>query len=120
MAHYGCPARLPVGKGLDPNQATNRDVRTKDRKRKPQRVNVEISSKSQKKKTGGARTPSCRSATGSVQAHGLTRDLSKSVLRKELTMADGSIDDHSSKLSKRIFILIVLVKFFIQQPQLQL
>jgi hypothetical protein len=36
----------------------------------------------------------------SVQAHGLTCDLSKSVSRKKLTMADGSIDDHSSKFSK--------------------
>jgi hypothetical protein len=44
--------------------------------------------------------PSNRSARDSVQAHGLTRDLSKSVPRKELTMADGSIDDHSSKFSK--------------------
>ena len=41
-----------------------------------------------------------RSARDSVQAHGLTRDLFKSVPRKELTMADGSIDDHSSKFSK--------------------
>jgi hypothetical protein len=56
--------------------------------------------KSQKKTTGGARTPSNRSTRDSIQAHGLTRDLSKSVPRKELTMADGSIDDHSSKFSK--------------------
>ncbi len=100
MAPYGHLARLPAGKGLDPNQATNRDVRTKDRKCKPQKGNDEISSKSQKKTTGGARKPSSRSARDSVQAHGLTRDLSKSVPRKELTMADGSIDDHSSKFSK--------------------
>jgi hypothetical protein len=100
MACYGRPARLPVGQGLDPNQATNLDVRTKNRKRKPQRGNDEISSKSQKKTTGGARKPSNRSARDSVQAHGLTHDLSKSVPRKELTMADGSIDDHSSKFSK--------------------
>jgi hypothetical protein len=85
---------------LNPNQATNRNVQTKDRKRKPQKGNDEISSKSQKKTTGGARTPSNRSARDSVQAHGLTRDLSKSVPRKQLTMADGSIDDHSSKFSK--------------------
>ncbi len=91
---------LPVGKGLDPNQATNRDVGTKDRKCKPQKGNDEISSKSQKKTTGGARKPSSRSARDSVQAHGLTCDLSKSVPRKELTMADGSIDDHFSKFSK--------------------
>jgi hypothetical protein len=100
MACYACPARLPVGQGLDPNQAINRDVQTKNRKRKPQKGNDEISSKRQKKTTGGARTPSNRSARDSVQAHGLTRDLSKLVPRKELTMADGSIDDHSSKFSK--------------------
>ncbi len=100
MACYGWPARLPVGQGLDPNQATNCDVGTKDRKRKPQKGNDEISSKSQKKTTGGARMPSNRSARDSLQAHGLTYDLSKSVPRKELTMADGSIDVHSSKFSK--------------------
>ncbi len=100
MARYGRPARLPVGQGLDPNKATNRDVQTKDRKHKPQKGNDEISLKSQKKTTGGARKPSNRSARDSVQAHGLTCDLSKSVPRKELTMADGSIDDHSSKFSK--------------------
>ena len=99
MSCYGCPARLPVGKGSDPNQATNCDVQTKDRKCKPQKGNDEISSKGQKKTTGGARTPSKRSARDSVQAHGLTHDLSKSVPRKELTIADGSIDDHSSKFS---------------------
>jgi hypothetical protein len=60
-----------------------------------------ISSKSQKKTTGGARTPSDRSARDSVQAHGQTRDLSKSVPRKELTMPDGSIADTSSKFSKK-------------------
>ncbi len=100
MACYAHLARLPVGRGLDPNQATNRDVQTKNRNRNSQKGNDEISSKSQKKTTGGARTPSNRSARDSVQAHGLTRDLSKSVPRKELTMADGSIDDHSSKFSK--------------------
>jgi hypothetical protein len=36
--------------------------------------------------TGGARTPSDRSARDSVQARGQTHDLSKSVPRKELTM----------------------------------
>jgi hypothetical protein len=101
MARYARLARLPVGQGSDPNQATNRDVRTKNRKCKPQKGNDEISSKSQKKTTGGARTPSNRSARNSVQAHRLTHDLSKSVPRKELTMADGSIDDHSSKFSKK-------------------
>ncbi len=75
-------------------------MQTKDRKRKPQKENDDISSKSQKKTTGGARKPSSRSARDYVQAHGLTRDLSKSVPRKELTMADGSIDDHSSEFSK--------------------
>ncbi len=85
---------------MDLNQATNCDVQTKNRKRKPQKGNDEISSKSQKKTTGGARTPSNRSVRDSVQAHGLTHDLSKSVPRKELTIADGSIDDHSSKFSK--------------------
>jgi hypothetical protein len=100
MARYGRPARLPVGQSLDHNQATNRDVQTKNRKCKPQKGNDEIFSKSQKKTTGGARTPSNRSARDSVQAHGLTRDLSKSLPRKEFTMADGSIDNHSSKISK--------------------
>jgi hypothetical protein len=100
MACYGHPVRLPVGKGSDPNQTTDRDVQTEDRKRKPQKGNDEISSKSHKKTTGGARKPSSRSARDSVQAHGLTRDLSKSVPRKELTMADGSIDNHFSKFSK--------------------
>jgi hypothetical protein len=41
-----------------------------------------------------------RSARDSVQAHGQTCDLSKSVPRKELTMGDGSIADTSSKFSK--------------------
>ncbi len=100
MACYVHLTRLPVGQGSDPNQATNCDVWTKNRKCKPQKGNDEISSKSQKKTTGGARTPSDRSARDSVQAHELTRDLSKLVPRKELTMADGSIDDHSSKFSK--------------------
>jgi hypothetical protein len=44
--------------------------------------------------------PSNKSARDSVQAHRLTRDPSKSVPRKDLTMADRSIDDHSSKFSK--------------------
>ncbi len=100
MARYGRPGRLPVGQGLDPNQATNHDVQTKGRKPKPQKGNDEISSKSQKKTTGGARMPSNRSARDSVQAHRLTRDLSKSVPRQELTMADGSVDDHTSKFPK--------------------
>ncbi len=88
MACYAHLARLPVGQGSDPNQATNCDVQTNNRKHKPQKGNDKISSKSQKKKTGGARTLSNRSARDSVQAHGLTCDLSKSVPRKELTMAD--------------------------------
>jgi hypothetical protein len=100
MACYAVPARLPVGQGLDPNQATNHDVQTKNRKCKPQKGNDVISSKIQKKTTGGARMPFNRSARDSIQAHGLTCDLSKSVPRKESTMADGSIDDHSSKFSK--------------------
>jgi hypothetical protein len=100
MACYRCLARLPIGQGLDPNQATNCNAQTKNRKRKPHKGNDEISSKSQKKTTGGARTPSNWSARDSVQSHGLTSDLSKSAPRKELTMADGSIDDHSSKFSK--------------------
>jgi hypothetical protein len=98
MACYGHPARLPVGQGLDPNQATNCDVQTKDRTCKPQKGNDEISSKSQKKTTGGARTPSNRSARDSVQAHRLIHDLFKSVLRKELTMADRSIDQKNLHL----------------------
>jgi hypothetical protein len=100
MARYAHLARLPVGQHSDPNQATNRDVQTKNRKCKPQKRNDKISSKSQKKTTGGARTQSNRSARDSVQAHGLTHDISKSVPRKDVTMADGSIDDHSSKFSK--------------------
>ncbi len=59
--------------------------------------NDKILSKRQKKTTGGARTPSDRSARDSVQAHRQTRDLSKSVPRKELTMVDGSLADTSSK-----------------------
>jgi hypothetical protein len=82
MARYARPVRLPVGRGLDLNQATNRDVQTKNRKCKPQKENDEISSKSQKKTTGGARMPSNRSARDSVQAHRLTCDLSKSVQKK--------------------------------------
>jgi hypothetical protein len=100
MACYACPARLPVGHGLDLNQPTKRDGRTKNRKRKPKKGNDKIPSKSQKKTTGGARMPSDRSARDSVQAHRQTCDLSKSVPRKELTMADGSIADTSSKFSK--------------------
>ena len=101
IARYARPARLPVGHGLDLNQPTKRDGRTKNRKCKPKKGNDKISSKSQKKTTGGARTPSDRSARDSVQAHGQTRDLSKSVPRKELTMPDGSIADTSSKFSKK-------------------
>ncbi len=71
-------------------------MQTKNRKHKPQKGNDEISSKSQKKSTGGARTGSNRSVRDSVQAHGLTWDISQSVPRKDVTMADGSIDDHSS------------------------
>ncbi len=93
-------ARLPVGQGSDCNQPTNRDGQTKKMKHKPQKGNDKISSKSQKTMTGGDRTPSDRSARDSVQACGQTHDLSKSVPRKELTMADGSIADTSSKFSK--------------------
>jgi hypothetical protein len=100
MARYARPERLPVGHGLDLNQPTKCDGQTKNRKRKPKKGNDKISSKSQKKTTGGARMPSDRSARDSVQAHGQTHDLSKSVPRKELTMADGSIADTSSKFSK--------------------
>ncbi len=100
MACYACLARLPVGHGLDCNQPTKRDGQTKKRKHKPKKGNDKISSKSQKKTTSGARTPSDRSARDSVEAHGQTRDLSKSVPRKELTMPDGSIADTSSKFSK--------------------
>ncbi len=95
MACYAHPARLPVGHGSDLNQPTKHDGQTKNRK-----CNNNISSKSQKKTTGGARMPSDRSARDSVQAHRRTCDLSKSVPRKELTMADGSIADTSSKFSK--------------------
>jgi hypothetical protein len=101
MACYARPARLLVSQGSNPNQATNRDVQTKNRKCKPQKRNDEILSKSQKKTSGSARTPSNRSARDSVQAPGLTCDLSKSVPREEVTNADGSIDDHSSKFSKK-------------------
>jgi hypothetical protein len=45
--------------------------------------------------------PSDRSARDSVQAHRQTCDLSKSVPRKELIMADGSIADTSSKFSNK-------------------
>jgi hypothetical protein len=100
MAHYARPARLPVGHGSDLNQPTECDGRIKNRKHKPKKGNDKISSKSQKKTADGVRTPSDRSARDSVQAHGRTRDLSMSVPRKELTMADGSIADTSSKFSK--------------------
>jgi hypothetical protein len=93
-------ARTPVGQGLDLNQPTDHDGQTKTRKHKPQKGNDKISSKSQKTTAGGTRTPSDRSARDSVQAHGQTCDLSKSVPRKELIMADGSIADTSSKFSK--------------------
>jgi hypothetical protein len=93
MACYVHPARLPVGHGFDLNQPTKCDGQTKNRKRKPKKGNDKISSKSQKKTTGGARTPSDRSARDSVQAHRQTCDISQSVPRKELTMADGSIAD---------------------------
>jgi hypothetical protein len=43
--------------------------------------------------------PSDRSAIDSVQARGRTCDLSKSVPRKELSMADGSISDTFYKFS---------------------
>jgi hypothetical protein len=100
MACYARPVRLPVGHDSDLNQPTKCDGQTKNRKRKPKKGNDKISSKSQKKTTGGARTPSDRSGRNSVQAHRQTCDLSKSVPRKELTMADGSIADTSSKFSK--------------------
>ncbi len=100
MARLACPARLPVGQGLDCIQPTDCVGQTKKRKHKPQKGNDKISSKSQKTTTGGARTPSDRSARDSVQACGQSRDLSKSVPRKELTMADGSIADTSSEFSK--------------------
>jgi hypothetical protein len=99
MACYAHQARLPVGHGLDRNQLTECDGQAKNRKRKPKKGN-KISSKSQKKTTGGARTPSDRSARDSVQVHRQTCDLSKSVPKKEVTMADGSIADTSSKFSK--------------------
>jgi hypothetical protein len=100
MARLAHPARLPVGQGLDCNQPTDCDGQTMKRKRKQQKGNDKISSKSQKTMTGGARTPSDRSARDSVQARGQTCDLFKSVPRKELIMADGSIADTSSKFSK--------------------
>jgi hypothetical protein len=79
MACYARPARLPVGHGSDLNQPTKHNGQTKNRKRKPKKGNDKISSKSQKKTTGGARMPSDRSARDYVQAHGRTSDLSKSV-----------------------------------------
>ncbi len=100
MACLACPARLPVGQGLDRYQPTNCDGQTKKRKREPQKENDKISSKSQKTTTGGARMPSDRSARDSVQACRQALDLSKSVSRKEFTIADGSIADTSSKFSK--------------------
>ncbi len=100
MACYAHPARPPVGHGSDLNQPTKHDGGTKNRKRKPKKENDKISSKSLKKTTGGARTPPDRSARDSVQAHGQTHDLSKSVPRKEFTMADRSIANTSSNFSK--------------------
>jgi hypothetical protein len=100
MACYARPARLPVGHGSDINQPTKCDGLTKNRNCKPKKGNDKISSKRQKKTTGGARMPSDRSARDSGQAHRQTYDLSKSVPRKVLTMADGSIADTSSKFSK--------------------
>jgi hypothetical protein len=70
MACYACPERLPVGHGSDLNQPTKRDGQAKNRKCKPKKGNDKISSKSQNKTTGGARTPSDKSARDSVQAHG--------------------------------------------------
>ncbi len=95
MACYARPARLPVDHGLDLNQPTKRDGQTKNRKCKPKKGDDKIPST-----TGGARRPSDSSARDSVQAHRRTRDLSKSVPRKELRIADGSIADTSSKFSK--------------------
>jgi hypothetical protein len=100
MACYARPARNPLGHGLDPKEATKCDVQTKNRKRKPQKGNDEISSKRKMNSTGSAWTSLNRSVSDSVEAHGLICDLSKSVPRKELTSADGSIDDHSSKFSE--------------------
>jgi hypothetical protein len=100
MACKARPARPPVGQGLDHNQPTDRDGQTKKRKRKPQKENDKIFSISQRMMAGGTRTPSERSVRDSVHACGRTCDLSKSVPRKELTMADGSIADTSSKFSK--------------------
>ncbi len=69
MACYVRPARLLVGHDLDLNQPTKHDGQTKNRKCKPKKGNDKISSKSQKKTTGGARTPPDRSARDPVQAH---------------------------------------------------
>ncbi len=82
MARYACLARLPVGHGSDLNQPTEHDGRTKNRKCKPKKGNDKISSKSQKKTTGGARMSSDRSARDSVQAHRQTHDFTKSVPKK--------------------------------------
>ena len=100
MACQARPARTPVSLGLDCNQPTG-DGQTKKRKRKPQKGNDKISLKSQKMIKGGTRTRSDRSARDSVQACRQTCDLLKSVPRKELTMADGSSADTSSKFSKK-------------------
>jgi hypothetical protein len=100
MAHEVRPARTPLGQDLDCNQPTDCDGQTKKRKCKPLKGNDKISSKSQKTTKGGTRMPSDRSARDFVQACGQTCDLSKSVPRKELTMADGSSADTSSKFSK--------------------
>ncbi len=69
MACYARLARLLVGHCSELNQPTKRDGQTKNRKRKPKKGNDKISSKSQKKTSCGARTPSDRSARDSVQAH---------------------------------------------------
>ncbi len=99
MACEACPARTPVGQGLDCNLSTNCVGQT-TRKRKPQKENDKTSSKSQKMMAGGTRMPSDRSARDSAQPCGRTHDLSKSIPRKELTMADGSSADTSSEFSK--------------------
>jgi hypothetical protein len=68
MARYVRPVRHSVGHGSDLNQPTKCDGRTKIR-RKPNKGNDKISSKSQKKTTGGARMPSDRSVRDSVHTH---------------------------------------------------
>ena len=49
MARYARLARLPVGHGLDLNQPTKRDGRTKNRKHKPKKENDKISSKAKRR-----------------------------------------------------------------------